>query len=320
MFARAFGHSDRVEEVIDLLENGELRRVDVGIVNDDELFLSHRSYGPLQQIQETVEKGRGQPMSRMARHLAYYAMAKRFLITARPPSIRVEVDDTLVADGASLVTIANVETYRGFLSLTPTASPIDGLFDIFVVPHASRLALNARLLLLLLKAPGRWNGVMRCRGRRVVVTMNQRRREELKAVRRALRLLVPRGSIERPTHPSTGGSPGQADAHAGERRSPRQALDRIATSVRRPTTIQTAWRPRRTRVKASPALAVKPRAAKAAEFAPSSAPTLAGTRNAAKRTAEPKASMTTAVRNGTGRASTTSIRYASSAPRSQPQK
>ena len=196
MFARAFGHSDRVEKVIDLLENGELRRVDVGIANDDELFLSHRSYGPLQQIQETAEKGRRQPAPRLARHLAYYAMAKRFLIDARPPPIRVEVDGNLVADGASLVTVANVETYRGFLSLTPAASPIDGLFDIFIVPSTSRRGLNARLLLLLLKAPGRWNGVVLCRGRRVVVTVNQRRREELLTARRALPLLVPRGSIE----------------------------------------------------------------------------------------------------------------------------
>jgi diacylglycerol kinase (ATP) len=196
MFARAFGHPDRVDKVIDLLDNGERRRVDVGIANDDELFLSHRSYGPLQQIQETVEKGGRQPVSRVARHLAYYAMAKRFLVDARPPSIRVEVDGTLVADGAGLVTVANVETYRGFLSLTPTASPIDGLFDIFIVPSTSRLGLNLRLLLLLLEAPGRWNGVRLCRGRRVVVTVNQRRREELRTERRALPLLVPRGSLE----------------------------------------------------------------------------------------------------------------------------
>jgi len=196
MFARAFGHPDRVGKIVDVLEHGELRRVDVGIANDDELFLSHRSYGPLQQIQDEVEEGRRQPARRLARHLAYYAMAKRFLIDARPSPIRVEVDGSLVAANAGLVTVANVETYRGFLSLTPTASPTDGLFDIFIVPFTSRLRLNLRLLWLLLKAPGRWNGVMLCRGRRVVVTVNERRREELRTARGALPLLVPRGSVE----------------------------------------------------------------------------------------------------------------------------
>jgi len=196
IFARAFGHPDRVEQVVELIDAGEMRRVDVGLTQDDELFLSHRSYGPLQRIQNTVETGGGQPKSRLARHLAYYGMAKRFLIDARPASIRVEVDGKLVADGARLVTVANVETYRGFLSLTPTASPIDGQFDIFIAPRSSRLRLNFRLLLLLLRAPGRWKGVTLCRGRRVTITVNDRRREGLRTVRRALPLLVPRGSVE----------------------------------------------------------------------------------------------------------------------------
>jgi len=197
MFARAFGHPDRVEQVAALLEDGELRRVDIGIANEGELFLSHRSYGPLEQIQQTVETGGGQPKSRLARHLAYYGMAKRFLIDTRLPSIRVEVDGTVIAEDAGLVTVANVETYRGFLTLTPTASPIDGLFDVFIAPRTSRLRFNVRLLQLLLQTPGRWRGVALCRGRHVVVTVNNRRREELKTLRRVLPLLVPRGSAER---------------------------------------------------------------------------------------------------------------------------
>ena len=94
------------------------------------------------------------------------------------------------------MTVANVETYRGFLSLTPTASPVDGLFDVFVQPRASGLELNLRLLSLLLKAPGRWDGVVLCRGRHVTVTVNSWRTETLRVVRGALPLLLPRGSLE----------------------------------------------------------------------------------------------------------------------------
>ena len=196
IFARTFGHPNRAEAVAELLDRGKVRRVDVGMLNDDEIFLSHHSYGPLQQIQDTVEKGRGQPKARAVRYLAYYGMAKRFLIDARPPSLRVEVDGTLVAEGAALVTVANVETYRGFLSLTPTASPIDGLFDVFIVPRTSKLRLATLLVRLMFKAPGRWDGALLCRGRRVTVTVNDRRQEELRTVRRALPLLVPPGSVE----------------------------------------------------------------------------------------------------------------------------
>jgi diacylglycerol kinase (ATP) len=197
IFARSFGHPDRAEAVAELLETGEVIRVDVGLVDDEEIFLCHHSYGPLQQIQDTVEKGRAQPKSRIARYFAYWGMAKRFLVDTRPPSLRVEVDGALVADRAALVTVANVETYRGFLSLTPIASPIDGLFDVFIVPRTIRLRLATLLVRLMLKASGPADEALLVQGRRVAVTVNGRRREELRVVRGALPLLVPPGSIER---------------------------------------------------------------------------------------------------------------------------
>ncbi len=195
IFARAFGHPDRVEAVLDLLARGKVRWIDVGLAGD-EVFLSHKSYGVLEQIQQAVEQGRGQPRSRLLRHLAYYGIARRFLFETPMPSIMVEVDGRPVVERAILVTVANVETYRGFLSLTPTASPIDGLFDVFAVPRTSRSALALRLLRLMLRAPGRWNGIVLARGRRVVITEKGRRPEELRTRRRPLPLLVPPGSIE----------------------------------------------------------------------------------------------------------------------------
>lgn len=194
VFASVFGHSPRVSKVLEVLAHGEVRRVDVGSVGD-ELFLSHRSYGALEQIQAEAERGRQQPRSRFLRHLWYYGVARRVLFGMRLPHLAVEIDDVAVADDAVLVTVANVETYRGFLSLTPSASPIDGMFDVFIVPRTSKLGLAARLLRIMAHAPGRWDGVKLYRGRRVVVTVDGRR-EELKTRRRALPLLIPAGSLE----------------------------------------------------------------------------------------------------------------------------
>src|SRR5438128_2513096 len=78
-----------------------------------------------------------------------------------------------------------VETYRGFLTLTPTASPIDGMFDVFVIPAVSRFGLAWRLLKLGLRTPRRWRGVGLHRGRHAVVTMDGKR-DEIVSVRRAL--------------------------------------------------------------------------------------------------------------------------------------
>jgi diacylglycerol kinase family enzyme len=193
LFAGVFGYSNRAQDVASLLEHGEVRRVDVGRCGDD-VFVSNRSYGFLDQIQQDAERGRRQPRSRILRLLWYYAVSRRFFVGPLA-SIRVEIDGALVAEGARVVTVANVETYRGFLTLTPTASPTDGMFDVFIVPNVTRIALAWRLAKLLLRLPGRWRGVGLHRGRRVVVTFDGTR-DEITSVRRALPLLVSPGALE----------------------------------------------------------------------------------------------------------------------------
>jgi diacylglycerol kinase (ATP) len=193
VFARAFGHDGRAEQVLRLLARGEVRKVDVGAVGE-ELFLSHKSYGALEQIQQEAERGRQQPRSRFLRHLWYYGVARRVLFAMPLARIAVEIDDERVAEDAVLVTVANVETYRGFLSLTPQASAIDGMFDVFVVPRTSKLGLASRLVRIALYVPGRWRGVKLYRARKVVI-VSDGRREELKTLRKALPLLVPAGAV-----------------------------------------------------------------------------------------------------------------------------
>jgi diacylglycerol kinase (ATP) len=199
LFARVFGFPDHAEAVVRLLETGQMRRVDVGAAEEKagpEPFLSHRSYGLLEQIQEAAEHGRRQPRQRLLRHLWYYGVAYRFLFRARLSSYAVEVDGATVADDAVLVTVANVETYGGFLTLTPSASPIDGRFDVAVLPRVSKAALMMRLVRALLRlSPGRHKPLTIYRGRRVVVT-TPRRRDVLTVWRQALPLLVPPGAIE----------------------------------------------------------------------------------------------------------------------------
>jgi diacylglycerol kinase (ATP) len=198
VFARVFGYSSEARTAIRLITEGELRAVDVGERKrrtGGDLFLSHRSYGFLEQIQQIAERGRRQPRRRILRYLWYVGVTWRFLTKTRMASYQVDVDGRRVADDAVLVTVANVETYRGFLTLTPTASPIDGMLDVFVVPRVSKAGLMLRLLRLMFRLPGRWRGVSIHRGRKVTVTAPWGR-DALAARRRVLPLLVPPGALE----------------------------------------------------------------------------------------------------------------------------
>jgi diacylglycerol kinase (ATP) len=198
IFATVFRHPRRARHVANLLRRGETRRVDVGVVripSAEDLFLSHRSYGLLEQVQTLAEHGRRQPRHRLLRYLWYWGVAYRFLFRTPLAGFSVEIDGRVVATDAVLVTVANVETYHGFLSLTPTASPIDGQFDVAIIPRVSALRLLSRLLRLLLQLPGRWDGLTIYRAHNVIVT-TPRRREILTVRRRALPLLVPPGAVE----------------------------------------------------------------------------------------------------------------------------
>jgi diacylglycerol kinase (ATP) len=195
LFARVFGHPASPRQAARLLDEGEIRMVDVGLAGD-ELFLCHKSYGFLDQVQEAVEEGRRQPRDRLRRLLAYYGTAVRAVWRTPLAALGVEVDGVLAADQAVLVTVANVETYRDFLNLTPAASPVDGRFDVFVVPRTSKWGLAWRLLRLKLRLPGRWTGVSVYRGREVVI-VSEAGRETLRTVRRVLPLLLPAGALQR---------------------------------------------------------------------------------------------------------------------------
>ena len=193
LFATVFGHSSSPRRAARLLGDGEIRMVDVGLAGD-ELFLSHKSYGFIDQIQERVEEGRRQPRDRTRRLLAYYWTAVRAVWTTPLTPLSVEVDGAVVAEEAVLVTVANVETYRDLLPLTPAASPIDGRFDVFVIPRTSKLGLAWRLLRLKLRLPAAGKASPSIAGAPWWSAATPGR-ETLRVVRRVLPLLLPPGAI-----------------------------------------------------------------------------------------------------------------------------
>jgi diacylglycerol kinase (ATP) len=193
LFTSAFEHSGEPREAVDLLGRGDLVWADVGIARGG-LFLSHQSYGLLERIQQGVERVR-RPRQRLLRLLTYYRAAAQHLADDALDALEVEIDGHRIPGRAALVTIANVETYRGFLSLTPAASPVDGVFDVCVIPRTTTARVLGQLVKLMLGTPGGPDGIGLYRGRRVRV--NTRTREEVTIAPGALPLLVPPGSLER---------------------------------------------------------------------------------------------------------------------------
>jgi diacylglycerol kinase (ATP) len=189
LFARAFNHPSSVKGALELLKRGRVIHSDVGMRNG-ELFLCQESYGLIAEVQNAVESGAAAPRVRWQRWLAYYRTALRHFREAPPARMRVVVDGRVVALDAALVIVANVKTYGAWLPLTPDASPVDGLFDVFVMRATTHRQVFAKLLKRHLRVPGALSGTLLCRGQRVSVSGLGSRRDELEMLRHRLPVVV----------------------------------------------------------------------------------------------------------------------------------
>jgi diacylglycerol kinase family enzyme len=188
LFARAFGQPHAVEDVLDLLTRGQVVRSDVGTRNG-ELFLCQESYGLIAEIQDAVERT-SVPRARSRRWLAYYRAALDRIDDEPPAPLRIVLDGRAVADDAAVVVVANVESYGPWLPLTPGASPVDGLFDVFVLRGATHRQVFLDLLLRHLRLPGTDAIGMLYRARRVSVSGSRRPHDRLEILRRRLPVVV----------------------------------------------------------------------------------------------------------------------------------
>jgi diacylglycerol kinase (ATP) len=189
LFARALGHPRGVGRVADLVESGRVVHVDVG-VRDSELFLCQESYGLLAEIQDAAENRQVRPRARWRRWLSYYQAAVRYLRDRPVRAFQVAVDGRTVTRDAAIVTVANVAAYGPSLPLTPEASPVDGLLDVFCMQDASKPEILARLLRRHLRLPDHRGGTLSCRGRRVSIAGHRFARQDLKVMPAALPVLV----------------------------------------------------------------------------------------------------------------------------------
>ncbi len=189
VFAKTFGYRATIPSVLELLERGAVRHIDAGRM-ERSLFLANHAFGFTEDVKWAIEAAPARPQQRLRRHLHYWRVAVRSLIGTPLPTLGVETDGTRLASGAAMVVVANVPTSRGFLPLTPAASPFDGLLDVVAVPAMPKPRLAALLLALRLRAPARWGDVRYRRAARVRVTTAGRVQHDLCVLPSAVPVLL----------------------------------------------------------------------------------------------------------------------------------
>jgi diacylglycerol kinase family enzyme len=190
LFATAMGLDGRVDRTIELVERGRPVRVDVGLSNG-EAFLCQETLGLLAETQREAEASVAGPRRTWRRYLAYCRAAARRVVSAPMPRLQVVVDGRAVASEAPVVTVANVPAYGRWLSVTPDASPLNGMFDVFVIEDRRVGRILWELISRHLRIPGARRGGRLYRARRVTVLGPEGVVCSLEVLPRRLPVLVP---------------------------------------------------------------------------------------------------------------------------------
>jgi diacylglycerol kinase (ATP) len=149
-FPRLFGIT-RPEQVVSLLRDGEVCRVDIGVVE----YCSPSGRPERRYFVNMADVGLGaetaawvsQSTKMFGGFLAYMVGATRTILRYRSRPLELWVDDELVHRGPALmVALANGRFHAGGMRIAPMASVTDGLLEVFILRQVSRWQLLTSLL------------------------------------------------------------------------------------------------------------------------------------------------------------------------------
>lgn len=115
------------EEVCKLILAQQIRRVDLGMVNE-RCFVNVASAGALTDVSYNIDLSLKNTLGK----LGYYIKGLEQLPRLRPISMDIEVNNQLITGPISLILILNGGWAGGF-QIVPTASLSDGLLDVLIV-------------------------------------------------------------------------------------------------------------------------------------------------------------------------------------------
>ncbi len=145
-FAGALGVSTDVEAIVDVLDGGAVRPIDLGCVNG-RYFCTVATLGVDAEVSRYVDTMR-MPLKGT---LAYVYAALRVLARYRPRHLRITVEFGTIEQAVFLASSANTSTYGGAIEIAPDAVPTDGLLDLCIIDRVSKLRAFSILPMVLMR-------------------------------------------------------------------------------------------------------------------------------------------------------------------------
>lgn len=144
-FANSLGISNVLEECVDIIVNGHVLDVDVGLINNSTYFLSTYAGGCFVDVSFSTNT----ELKRNFGPLAYYLKGLQEVKNLRPFNLKITTDDGVIEEKAFIFLVLNGTQGAGLSGLISEADITDGLMDILIIkrcPHIDLAGLFFKVL------------------------------------------------------------------------------------------------------------------------------------------------------------------------------
>jgi len=143
LFAKHLGAVADAEDACRVIGAGATRRMDVGTIDGDAIFLLMTSIGPDAGVVDRLTQRRRGAIS----HLSYVAPIVEEALRPTLPGLTIDADgERIVTATRGMVVVANIARYALGINPAPDARADDGLLDVVFMPSGNTVAAAAWLI------------------------------------------------------------------------------------------------------------------------------------------------------------------------------
>lgn len=125
----------QIYQIIDEVYSGKLKKIDVGIVNDQQIFLTSLAGGVFTDTSFSTDKN----LKLMMGPLAYYLKPFTELSNIKAYAIEVELDDKVYKENVYMFLLLNGKSVGNFTNFIDMANISDGVMELVLIKESNTL-------------------------------------------------------------------------------------------------------------------------------------------------------------------------------------
>ncbi|MCX7747543.1 MAG: YegS/Rv2252/BmrU family lipid kinase [Clostridia bacterium] len=146
-FARSLNIPNSMSDCIDIIVGGNIKRVDIGLINEKQYFLSTCAGGVFVDVSFSTHS----ELKKNFGPFAYYLKALSEVKNIRPFRLKVTTDSEVIEEETLIFLILNGKDAAGFSNIIEEANISDGIMDIVLIKNCSHIDLASMFFNVLSK-------------------------------------------------------------------------------------------------------------------------------------------------------------------------